>query len=476
MKKTIIGFLALYSSLALAADVSGVSPLFTYGNYQRFDEVTNLTPAVSEQEVELEETGRDGYLVQASRKIYASAGAAIAASEPMPVGDLYGWASVGLFPQFNTYANTTQSIKNIEGITPFKFKLPKNPEDFDSLTVGDSFYWNTKIGLTLNLSLGVSVVGVGPKVSIEGGHAVYVEKKSDTQVYIEILRLKTTSWGLLGGTYIGYAELSKAVSKAKGFSFLIDLSTENGKKAYEFLMHHKRLDLLQENASTADVKIGDMNSLQVLTSKKMALSTPFIPVLEFKRSKDIELVEESREDIWNNKSETVRAVSVKQRTTRILKKQSIFQTSALYQTQVSNGAFSEQAQLHWFKKGNRMTIKRLNKALKRLVKATGMKDEFSITLPEKASKKYAKVDLTVSLSPVLVMTLQKVFKLNTPKETVKYLQKSWDSKDNFQKMMKMIQTCGGSWKFEFAGQNFTRLIKERKFENKSTCVVSKAGF
>lgn len=466
--KTIVALLFASFSLASHATMEvAINPLFTYGNYQRFDEIINLS-ASSPDAVEVNENSAEGYDLLSTRKIFASLGVQAVSSVELPTG-MFGYVGLGLYPSYNSYTKQSRRLKNRAALRSLKLEIPRGRETLTELGTGDAAYWNSQGGITMILSLGTGVLGAGPKVSIEGGHSIYVEKKSEQEVYVEVRRLSTKNWGLVAGALITYAEAGKLIENSIGFSFLIDISSEEGLQLYENLIQNGRVDQLQES-SRVRAKIGDVSALKVLSSGKAALAIPFVPVLELKKEVGTEVVTEERSDIWGRQSSIVRALSFRARSTRVFKKQTTMETAALVSDEIRDSIRSSRSQLHWFRKGNRFKINRLSFALEKLKKQTGMARELEIVFPAGSTHiGYAKVEFTLSLSPVLEEAIAQRASLSNPKSRAKLLQAYWNGPIAFQKLMSYVKVCGGSWQLEIAGEKVKRLVKGESFEVPTSC-------
>jgi hypothetical protein len=201
---------------------------------------------------------------------------------------------------------------------------------------------------------------------LEGGFAVYVEKKDASTYYAEVRRMRASTFGVLAVTYVAYAEISRLVEKTTGLAFVIDASTEEGLDLLLGLVCRGRADRLQES-DRVRYQMGDLSVLKTLTTAKAVAGTPFVPVIELKRGSGVEIIHEERSNILDNTSSVTRVLSFRDRSVRLFRRQTYMQTAALAESNERNGASEVRAQLHWFRKGNRMTGKSLTKALTKLI-------------------------------------------------------------------------------------------------------------
>lgn len=462
MKTITFTSLLLLTFTSFAQVQPSIVPLFTYGNYQRFDEVINLTPSAPDA-IEYNNDSIEGYDLLSTKKIYVSLGAQAVSSVQLD-HNTFGYIGVGLYPSYNSYAKQSRHFNNKENLNQFSFNIPTSSEDLNDLQTGDAVYWNSQGGITLHVSVGIGVLGLGPKVSVEGGHSVYVEKKSDTEVYVELRRLSTKSWGIVQGALVAYAEIGKILERSQGLSFLIDVSSAEGQDIYEQLMKRGRVDLLQES-SAAHVKVGDVQSLKVLSSLKAAVAVPFIPVLELKGERGTELLTEERSyNRSSNDSELVRALSFKISSTRVFNKQTSMETAALVQDETKSSVQTTKSQLHWFRKGNRYKVHRLEHALEKLKVKTGMSEELSVNFPTgRKNLGFAKIEFILDLSPSLQSALFKKSGLTQTKSKASYLQNFWKNSSRFQTLLKYVKQCGGQWSLEISGKNINRVLKKAEY-------------
>ncbi len=438
-----------------------VDPIFTYGNYQVFDEIVNLKPADSPR-IELEETGDLGYNLLSTRKIFISAGL----SSVTNISDNI-YTSLGLFPSYNSYAKWSYKFFSKDELEAFEHKVPTSIVEVRKMRSGDSVYWNSLGGVAINLALGSGITSIGPKVAIEGGHSIYLEKKSENSIYLEVRRVSTKSVGVLAGAFLAYSEVSRLAEKTLGASFLIDISTSQGEQLFEDMIQKGRIDYAQDS-NEAKVKIGDVSSLKVLKSAKLVAATPFFPLLQFKRGKGMEIVEEDREDIWDNNSQVTRAISFREGSVRLFSKQIEMETAALVEEVMMNNTFSNKAQLYWFKKGNRFKLSSLKKALKKIESKTGL--NFDIDLPEGNDKiGFAKISFSLIPSQAVFKAIKENHQLASAKDTAKFLQKFWKDEDKFSVILDLVKRCGGDLSLELAGEKITRLVQRISYSEVQNC-------
>ncbi len=449
MKFFLLGL--ILSGAAAAADI-GVNPLFTYGNLQRFDEVTNLTPGDSP---EVDERGENGYQILSVGKAYLSGGAQGSTS----IGtDFY--TGLGLYPSVNAYSKWSGRVNSVSELENFSRALPITRERLLAMKTGDAAYWNALGGVAVSLSVGSGPISAGPKVILEGGFAVYVERKDASTYYAEVRRMRAGTFGVLAGTYIAYAELSRLVEKTSGLAFVIDASTEEGLDLLLGLVRRGRADRLQES-DRVRYQVGDLSALKTLTSAKAVAGTPFVPVIELKRGSGMEIIHEERSDIWDNSSTVIRALSFRDRSVRLLRYQTYMQTAALAESTERNGVSELRAQLHWFRKGNRMSGRSLGKALTKLINQTGL-TSLQVSVPQ-GGLGFAKVDFTATPSSALLKALAEKFELKSPKEIARKFQSYWNGPRAFAEIHALIQACGGSVILEVSGQKLKRFVNAQSY-------------
>lgn len=145
------------------------------------------------------------------------------------------WGSIGVLPiigkdtQSVRYVNTLDRARSISG----RWQVPKNATDLDRWDPGDSITYVSKGALVFSLGTGWGPVGIGVAKYAEGSWETYVEKVGSERAYVKMTRGKLNSFAMYTSVAIVSLNLSEFKSADDGFSFVFDLTTEVGRKAYE---------------------------------------------------------------------------------------------------------------------------------------------------------------------------------------------------------------------------------------------------
>lgn len=113
-----------------------------------------------------------------------------------------------------------------------------DPSDAQSLGQGDSITESSSTGLRANGSVNIEGVTVGASINVGSNHTVQVTGLGDQQISV-----KVTDQAILGaGATLGVVGLSMGVSgqtsQTDGFIVDFDLSTETGRRSFNFLREH----------------------------------------------------------------------------------------------------------------------------------------------------------------------------------------------------------------------------------------------
>lgn len=148
------------------------------------------------------------------------------------------WAYVSVLPTIGKesesvrYVSTLDKARSIGG----RWSVPKEASDLDQWDPGDSIAYVGHGGIIFSAGAGLGPVGVGVSKLAKGTWETYVEKVGVDKAYVKMTSARLSSFSMftnvalinLSLTHFGYAD--------DGFSFLFDLSTDVGRKAYEDLI------------------------------------------------------------------------------------------------------------------------------------------------------------------------------------------------------------------------------------------------
>jgi hypothetical protein len=455
----------LISYHALAIDYIGTRPMVLYGDIRRFDEIVNLTPASNSNKLELD-NHENGLEVIATKKIYASAGVLNNLSQAV-TANTFAWGSLGLFPVIESYARFYKVFQNPVERKDYKFTIPDQASALDQWTTGQAAFYNALGGLSMFLYTGISQLGIGSQVVIEGGYSIYIEKKENEKVYLELQRVSTKGITALTGTFISYAELGTLAEKSKGHAYEIDLKVAEQREALNDLLQRGLLVKLQQLDSTHAQIIGNISITKKQNHKKIALSTPIIPILDFSRTSHVQTIEIDRENIWGAVEDITIAEKSFDRSNRAFKFKKDFSRAAIITRDNQSEKLS--IELNWNSKTSMGKLARVKKIFKRFVKDTKQDWVESISL-ENISKEnlgYFELNLDYSLSDEAVTKLSQNKKLKT---LAKEMANIW-KKDQFASALKILKTCGGKLSVTLRGERISKITKQASFAHSTACVL-----
>jgi hypothetical protein len=458
-------FALLLSFQALAIDYVGTRPMVLYGDIRRFDEIVNLTPANSDTALELDQH-ENGVEVIATRKIYASAGVLVNLSQAV-AANTFAWGSLGIFPVIESYAKFYKVFETPEERQDYKFTIPDQASALDQWTTGQAAFYNALGGISMFLYSGISQLGIGSQVVIEGGYSIYIEKKEDEKVYLELQRVSTKGITALTGTFISYAELGTMAEKSKGHAYNIDLKVAEQREALNDLLQRGLLVKLQKLDATHAQIIGNISINKKQNHKKIALSTPIIPVLDFSRTSNVQTTEIDRENIWGAIEDISIAEKSFDRSNRAFKFKKDFSRAAIITRDNQTQKLS--IDLNWNSKTSMAKTKRVKRIFKRFVQDTKQNWVESINLDNLTKEKlgYFEVNLDYSLSDEAVAKLSQNKSI---KQLAREMANIW-KKDQFATALKILRTCGGSLKVAVQGERVSRLVKETTYSHSTVCAL-----
>ena len=145
------------------------------------------------------------------------------------------WAYVGVLPmvgkstESTRYASTLDKAYSLNG----RNSIPESASDLDTWDPGDSISYVSYGGLLFTGSAGFGPVGVGSNYLAKGSWETYVEKVGSHKAYVKMTKGKLDSLSVFASASIVTVSRNFFSTADDGFSYLFDLSTEVGRKAYE---------------------------------------------------------------------------------------------------------------------------------------------------------------------------------------------------------------------------------------------------
>lgn len=148
------------------------------------------------------------------------------------------WAYVGILPVVGTSTYSKRYVKTLEEAQSASgYTRSPSARDIEAWQLGDSVKSVNSGGVVFMAGLGLNPVGVGAAGFAAGTWEKYIEKVSETEAYVKISKGKLNKLALF--TYAGIMSLQteKFNSTDDGFSFVYDLSLEEGRRAFEDMTH-----------------------------------------------------------------------------------------------------------------------------------------------------------------------------------------------------------------------------------------------
>ncbi|MGZ3771039.1 MAG: hypothetical protein ACXWRZ_13920, partial [Bdellovibrio sp.] len=145
------------------------------------------------------------------------------------------WAYVGVLPTIGKesesvrYASTLDQARSLRG----RWSIPKHASDLDHWDAGDSITYIGHGGVIFTAGAGMGPVGVGIASLAKGTWETYVEKMGTDKAYVKLTSAKLGSLNVFTNVALLTLSLAEFRYADDGFSFLYDLTTDVGRKAYE---------------------------------------------------------------------------------------------------------------------------------------------------------------------------------------------------------------------------------------------------
>ncbi len=298
MKKfTLFCSLFLFPQFALAQTYASGGPVFGYVDFQGMNRRVSLQEAQAPRWEKAEAGG--AYAHQATRKTFLSPAAQGNLSFELPFDrGSYGWAGLGVFPAYDSYVSSVRvSADSRAPMLP----LPSTPEAFDQWEEGDSLYWKRDKGIGLYATIGAYGVGGGPRVILAGSYQVYLEKKAQERLYIEVRPGTVRSAAVVGGVVVAYGEGGVTIERyLNGQGFLLEPKSAIGAEAFKLILQGRFGDaqaLLASDANDGNMPIAHVSFTRRLGYTQWAVSTPFIPVFSYSRRTQLSETEVGRDEV-----------------------------------------------------------------------------------------------------------------------------------------------------------------------------------
>ncbi|WII73636.1 hypothetical protein QJS83_07085 [Bdellovibrio sp. 22V] len=145
------------------------------------------------------------------------------------------WGYVGVLPIVGKDTESVRYVSTLEKAHAMggRWEVPKDASDLDRWDAGDSITYVGHGGIIFSAGAGFGPVGVGVAKLASGTWETYVEKVDSQTAYVKMSRGKLNSFSMFTNVAILTLSVNDFKYADDGFSFLFDLSTEVGRKAYE---------------------------------------------------------------------------------------------------------------------------------------------------------------------------------------------------------------------------------------------------
>lgn len=196
------------------------------------------------------------------------------------------WAFVGVLPVMGKETESTRYVSTLEKAYAMsaRHKIPESSNDLEKWDPGDSITYIASGGIVFTASVGAGPIGVGGARLAQGIWETYVEKIGTHQVYVKFTATKLQALSVFGTAAIITIANSNFSSADDGFSYLFDLDTELGRKAYEDMIHGNvfsisilAADKPQNYVETVPVQ--KVESFRTVASGSMASKALLIPII-----------------------------------------------------------------------------------------------------------------------------------------------------------------------------------------------------
>ncbi len=148
------------------------------------------------------------------------------------------WAQVGILPMKGSEVSSIRYFKSLaEAKSGRGYKsAPMDVTVLYKWQVGDSVTYKSKGGLIYVAGTGIAFAGFASTKLAQGTWETYVEKVADTFVYVKITSSKLSALSSGPGLPFSAAAITDFKNSDDGFSYLIDLNLEDGRKVYHDLV------------------------------------------------------------------------------------------------------------------------------------------------------------------------------------------------------------------------------------------------
>ncbi len=157
------------------------------------------------------------------------------------------WAQVGLMPMKGTeissvrYFKTLVDAKKTKGYTV----APMSVTELYKWEQGENVSFKSKGGIAFIAGTGIGLMGLTSTSVAMGTWETYVEKVDASRAYVKITKSKLEAFSKGAGSFLASMAVQKFENSDDGFSYLVDLQLDEGRKVYQ--------DLLRGNVIAAQI-------------------------------------------------------------------------------------------------------------------------------------------------------------------------------------------------------------------------------
>ncbi len=311
--------------------------------------------------------------------------------------------SFGLIPIKGSQIHTIQYVRDQKAISqlPKITQPPMKAEDLESWEINDSSTMMKSGGVIYFGGLGVGAINFNRTKIAKGTWSVFVQKKSETSVYVKLTNGKLSS--VSDATNVGPVSvgLSTFNNADDSFSYLVDIESEYGKRAYEDLVRGNVAAIQKFVAQ--DKVVRQVDSRKALQSGNLRHSFLGIPILMniTNSAGQITSVEETDIKIENSKANVNYGVYTEDHRARFFgehtEKTLVFYGASYRITDakgVNNGFFGT---LSLDLRDDSASRRNLQNFIDEVVRTTGFKNVASVQIPKVGALDYAGVHFEMTV-------------------------------------------------------------------------------
>ena len=177
------------------------------------------------------------------------------------------WAQVGILPMKGTeissvrYFNSLTKAKNTKGYDSAPLKVT----ELYNWQQGENVSYKSKGGVIFVVGAGVGLFNLTRTSIAQGTWETYIEKIDATHVYVKITKSKLNAYSIGSGSFLASFAVQDFKNSDDGFSYLIDIQEEVGRKVYE--------DLVRGNVAAAQINADKISQNSILKSAVQKVET-----------------------------------------------------------------------------------------------------------------------------------------------------------------------------------------------------------